>query len=29
MRELILKSPDLCGLMDQLDDVFAPAAAPD
>jgi hypothetical protein len=28
-RELILKSPDLCGLMDQLDDVFTPAAPPD
>ena len=22
-REIIIKSPDLCGLMDQLDDVFA------
>jgi hypothetical protein len=22
-REVMLKSPDLCGLMDQLDDVFA------
>lgn len=22
-REIILKSPDLCGLMDQLDDIFS------
>jgi hypothetical protein len=28
-REIIVKSPDLCGLMDQLDDVFAPPADPD
>ena len=25
-REIILKSPDLCGLMDQLDDHFPPGA---
>ena len=25
-REIILKSPDLCGLMDQLDDLFTGAA---
>ena len=25
-REIIIKSPDLCGLMDQLDDLFPPAA---
>ncbi len=23
-REVIVKSPDLCGLMDQLDDLFGP-----
>ena len=25
VREITVKSPDLCGLMDQLDDLFAPA----
>jgi len=28
-REIIVKSPDLCGLMDQLDDLFAAPASPD
>jgi hypothetical protein len=28
-REIIVKSPDLCGLMDQLDDLFVPPADPD
>jgi hypothetical protein len=28
-REIIVKSPDLCGLMDQLDDLFAVPANPD
>jgi hypothetical protein len=28
-RELMFKSPDLCGLMDQLDDVFSRPTAPD
>jgi len=28
-REIIVKSPDLCGLMDQLDDLFTAPANPD
>jgi hypothetical protein len=28
-REIMAKSADLCGLMDQLDDLFGPAADPD
>jgi hypothetical protein len=28
-REIIVKSPDLCGLMDQLDDLFTAPAKPD
>jgi hypothetical protein len=28
-REIIVKSPDLCGLMDQLDDLFAAPPNPD
>jgi hypothetical protein len=29
-REIMVKSPDLCGLMDQLDDLFTvPAKGPD
>jgi hypothetical protein len=28
-REIIVKSPDLCGLMDQLDDLFLVPANPD
>ena len=28
-REIIVKSPDLCGLMDQLDDLFTVPANPD
>jgi hypothetical protein len=28
-REIIVKSSDLCGLMDRLDDLFAPPADPD
>jgi hypothetical protein len=27
-REIIVKSPDLCGLMDQLDDLFTALADP-
>lgn len=27
-REVIVKSADLCGLMDQLDDLFTPTANP-
>jgi hypothetical protein len=27
-REMIVKSPDLCGLMDQLDDLFTASANP-
>ncbi len=28
-REIIVKSPDLCGLMDQLDDLFGSPYKPD
>jgi hypothetical protein len=28
-REIIVKSPDLCGLMDRLDDLFTAPANPD
>jgi hypothetical protein len=28
-REIIVKSPDLCGLMDQLDDLFTAPSNPD